>query len=201
MLQCSKIHAEHPVTGVRLRIATYGIQADGPNQRGKGTDDMSDRKKITDTIETIQGTSAAKLSDGMAQASAGLEETQAKLKDGMDKAMRTAEEMVAFSQGNIEALTRFTQIWTAGVQDITKQLAATAQASFEETVTVLKSLGTVKSLKEAIDLQSSLTRSALEKAMTQSGKLTDASLKLTEQAMAPLTERMNLAVQKFGKAA
>lgn len=162
---------------------------------------MSDKKKTIDTVETIQATSAAKLSDGLSQASAGLEQTQAKLKEGMEKAMKTAEEMVSFSQGNIEALTKFTQIWTAGVQDISKQFAATAQASFEETVSVLKSFGTVKSLKEAMDLQSNLTRNSLEKAMAESGKLTDASLKLTEQAMAPLTARMNLAVQKFSKAA
>ena len=80
-------------------------------------------------------------------------------------------------------------------------MAATAQASFEENMNLFKTLGTVKSLKEAIDLQSGLARSALEKAVAESGKLTDASMKLTEQTLAPLTARVNLAVEKFGKAA
>jgi phasin family protein len=162
---------------------------------------MSDKKKITDTVETIKATTAAGVNDSIAQASAGIEQTQAKLKEGMEKAMKTAEQLVTFSQGNIEALTKSTQIWATGVQDLSKQFAATAQASFEETMGVFKSFGTVKSLKEAIDLQSNLARSALEKAMTESGKLTDASLKLTEQTLAPITARVNLAVEKFSKAA
>ncbi len=173
---------------------------------------MSDKKKIGDAVETIKSTTteaAAKgfeqtvagLKDGMAQATVGIEQTQAKLKEGMEKAMKTAEELVTFGQGNIEALTKSSQIWATGVQELSKQVAATAQASFEETVSVFKSLGTVKSLKEAIDLQSNLARGALEKAMSESGKLTDASLKLTEQALAPITARVNLAVEKFAKPA
>ena len=174
---------------------------------------MSDKKqKISDTVETIKATTtdaAAKgfeqtvagLKDGMAQATAGIEQTQAKLKEGMEKAMKTAEELVTFGQGNIEAFTKSSQIWATGVQDLSKQVAATAQASLDDTMSMFKSLGTVKSLKEAIDLQSSLARAALEKTMAESGKLTDASLKLTEQAMAPITARVNLAVEKFGKTA
>jgi hypothetical protein len=42
--------------------------------------------------------------------------------------MKTAEEFVVFGQGNVEALVKSGQIWAAGVQDLTKQVAATAQA-------------------------------------------------------------------------
>ena len=143
----------------------------------------------------------AGLKDGMAQATAGFEETQAKVKEGMEKAMKTAEELVAFSQGNVEAMVKSGQIWAAGVQDICKQMAATAQASFDETMSTFKALTSVKSLKDAIDLQASLARSTMEKTLAESGKLTDASLKLTEQALAPITARVSLAVEKFAKAA
>jgi hypothetical protein len=37
--------------------------------------------------------------------------------------------------------------------------------------------------------------------VAQSTKLTEASLKLTEQAMAPITARVTVAVQAFSKAA
>ena len=33
--------------------------------------------------------------------------------------------------------------------------------------------------------------------MSETGRLTDASIKLAEQAMAPLTARVNVAVEKF----
>ena len=141
------------------------------------------------------------LKDGMAQAAAGFEQTQAKMKEGMEKAMKTAEEFVTFGQGNLEAFVKSGQIWAAGVQDLQKQMAATAQASFEETVATFKAMSGAKSLKDAFDLQSSLARGAIEKTLAESGKLTDASLKLTEQAMAPITARVTLAVEKFAKAA
>ena len=146
----------------------------------------------------IEQTVAA-LKDGMAQAAAGMEKTQAKVKEGMEKAMKTAEEFVTFGQGNLEAVMKAGQIWASGVQDLSKQFAATAQASFEESMATFKALTTVKSLKEAIDLQTGLTRTAIEKTLAESGKLTDASVKLTEQVMAPITARVTMAVEKFAK--
>lgn len=141
------------------------------------------------------------LKEGMTKAAAGFTETQAKVKEGMEKAMKTAEEFVSFGQGNLEAVLKSGQIWAAGVQDLSKQFAATAQASFEETMATFKAMTSVKSLKDAMDLQASLARTTMEKTLAESGKLTDASFKLTEQAIAPITARVTLAVEKFAKSA
>lgn len=141
------------------------------------------------------------LKDGMSRAAAGIADTQAKVKESMEKAMKTAEELVAFSQGNLEAMVKSGQIWAAGVQDIGKLMAANAQASFDETMSIFKALTGAKSLKDAFELQSSLARTTMEKTLAESGKLTDASVKLTEQAMAPLTARFSLAMEKFAKTA
>jgi phasin family protein len=141
------------------------------------------------------------LKDGMTKAAAGFTETQAKVKEGVEKAMKTAEELVSFGQGNLEAILKSGQIWAAGMQDLSKQVAATAQASFEETMSTFKALTSVKSLKDAMDLQANLARTTMEKTLTETGRLTDASFKLTEQAIAPLTARVTLAVEKFAKSA
>jgi phasin family protein len=146
-------------------------------------------------------TTMSGLKDGMARAASGFADTQAKVKEGMEKAMKTAEEMMAFSQGNLEAMVKSGQIWAAGVQDMGKQMAASAQASFDETLTTFKAISSAKSLKDAFDLQASLARSTLEKTLSESGRLTDASMKLTEQVMAPLTARFSLAMEKLNKAA
>lgn len=143
----------------------------------------------------------ATLKDGMAEAAAGFEQTQARVKEGMEKVMKTAEELMAFSQGNVEAFVKSGQIWAAGVQDLSRQVAANAQASFEQTMSNFKALTSAKSLKEAVDLQTSMARTAFEKMVAESGRLTDASVKLTEQTIAPITARVSLAVQKFSNAA
>jgi phasin family protein len=148
---------------------------------------------IDATVETLK--------DGVAKATAGFETTQIKMKEGMQKAMKTAEELVAFSQGNVEALMKSGQIWATGMQDLSKHIATAARASLEEGMSTFKALTTVKSLKDAFDLQTAFARSAVEKTITESGKITDASFKLTEQALAPLTARVTLAVEKFAKTA
>jgi phasin family protein len=144
---------------------------------------------------------ASGLKDDMARATVGFADTQEKVKEGMEKAMKTAEELMAFSQGNLEAMVKSGQIWAAGVQDIGKQIAANAQASFEETMSTFKALTSVKSVKDAFDLQATLARTTVEKTLSESGKLTDASMKLTEQALAPITARVSLAMEKFAKTA
>ena len=119
----------------------------------------------------------------------------------MDKAIKATEDFVTFGQGNVEALVKSSQIWAAGVQDLSKQFAASAQAQFEETVGLFKALSGVKSLKDAVDLHSNLARTSFEKSVAEAGRFTDASFKLAEQATAPLLARVTLAADKFTKTA
>jgi phasin family protein len=144
---------------------------------------------------------AVAFKEGVAKATAGFQTTQAQVKENVEKAMKTAEELLAFNQGNFEAVVKSGKIWSTGVQDITQQVVASAQASFDETLATYRALAAVKSLKEAVDLQTSLARSAMEKAVSETGRLTDASVKLAEQAMAPLTQRFALAMEKFARTA
>ena len=123
------------------------------------------------------------------------------INEGLAKAMKTSEDMMSFGQGNLEAAMKTAQIFATGLQDISKQVAASTQASIEDSVATMKAIAGVKSVKEVIDLQTSFARSMMEKVIAESGKLTDASLKLTEQAIAPLTARVSLAVDKFSNAA
>jgi phasin family protein len=117
----------------------------------------------------------------------------------MENAIKSTEEIVTFSQGNVEAVLKSSQIWATGVQDLGKHFAATAQAQLDETMATVKALSSVKSLKEAMDLQSQLTKTAMEKMIAESGKLTDASMKLAEQTIAPIAARVTLATEKFGR--
>jgi phasin family protein len=154
-----------------------------------------------ETIAKSMEATVSTLKDDAVKTAEALEPNQVKVKKGIEMAMKSAEEFVTFSQGNVEAVVRSSQIWTAGVQDLSKQVAASAQASFDETIATFKALTSVKSLKDAFELQASFARSALGKAMAESGKLTDASFKLTEQTLAPITARVSVAVEKLAKAA
>ena len=155
----------------------------------------------TGDVKKIESIAAAKTIEGVKEtaeaAASGLEHAQVQMKEGVTRAMKTAEQVAAFSQGNVEALVKSSQIWATGWQDISKHMAVTAKANLDETMSAFKALTGVKSLKEAFDLQTSFARTSMEKAMAESGKLTEHSLKLAEQAFAPISARVNAAVETF----
>jgi len=120
---------------------------------------------------------------------------------GIQSMFTSKIDFAAVGKENYDALTASSKIWAEGVQEIGKQAAASAKASFEESVAMFKALTTVKSVKEAIELQTTYTKTATAKALAESTKLSEASMKLTEQALAPLTARVAAAVSSFSKAA
>jgi phasin family protein len=134
---------------------------------------------------------------GMEDAAVETQKKTIKVQNQMEKAMKTAEDLAAFGQGNIEAFVKSGQIWAAGIQDLSKQVAATAQAQLDETMSMFKAFSSIKSLKEMVELQNSMARSSVERAVAQSSHFTDATLKLAEQTIAPLTARVTVAVEKF----
>ena len=115
--------------------------------------------------------------------------------------MKTAEEFISFNQANADAFVKSGQIVATGLQDIGRQFAATAQATMDEAMSTFRALTSVRSIKEALDLQATLARSTLEKAVTQTGQVAETGFKLAEQAMAPIANRMTIAVETFQKVA
>jgi phasin family protein len=146
----------------------------------------------TAPVETIAAATAESV-----EQTAAITPTSPTLTQGLTKMMKSTEELVAFSQANMEAFVKSGQIWSAGMQELTKQIASSAKASFDESVSTFKAMSTAKSVKEAMELQSTFAKSALEKAMAESNKLTDASIKLTEETLAPITARVTVAVESF----
>ncbi len=120
---------------------------------------------------------------------------------GMKTMMTSPIDFAAIGKDNLAAITASGKIWAEGVQDLTKHAAATAKASYEESVATFKALTTVKSVKEAIEIQTAFSKAAIEKAIAETNKMTEASLKLTEKAMAPITARISVAVTSMSKAA
>ncbi len=111
--------------------------------------------------------------------------------------MKSAEQMISFSQGNMEALVQSSQIVATGLQDLTKQIAANAQAAMDESMSTFRAITSVRSVKEAFEMQANFARASVEKVMSQTGQFTEASLKLAGQAYEPIASRMTIAVDSF----
>ena len=111
--------------------------------------------------------------------------------------MKTPQDFVAFGQGNMEALVKSGHILATGMQDLTKQFAATAQASMEEAMATFRAMSDIRTFQQAVELQATLARTAVEKAMSQTGQVADTSIKLASEAIAPIAGRVTLAVESF----
>jgi phasin family protein len=71
------------------------------------------------------------------------------------------------------------------------------QAYSEQAIEAAKTLSSLKSLKEAADFQTSFAKTAFERAVADATKLHEASVKLAESAIEPISARMTLAVEKL----
>jgi phasin family protein len=115
----------------------------------------------------------------------------------METLTMNTEKLTSFNNSNIEAVMKSGRIWAAGVQDLSKTVAAATQAQFDHAMSAWKALGSVRSPREAIELQTSLARTSFETALAQTGAIADASAKLAEQTMAPITAHMKIAIEMF----
>jgi hypothetical protein len=137
--------------------------------------------------------------DGANQARMTMEKGMEQVTKTAEGFFKAAEEAAEFGRGNIEAVTKSAQLFAVGFQDIGKQVFAVTQALADHALESAKALAAVKSLKEAADIQAAFAKASLERSMSETAKLQEATFKLAETAYAPITARMTLAAEKFGK--
>ena len=159
-----------------------------------------DTKRAIALVASAQGAQAKKMvENGAEQARATMEKSMEQVTKQAETFFKAAEEAAEFGRGNIEAMTKSAQLFAVGFQDIGKQVFAVTQALTDHALESAKALAAVKSLKEAADIQAAFAKASMERSMSEVSKLQEASLRLAEQAAAPITARMTLAAEKFGK--
>jgi len=139
------------------------------------------------------------VAEGAQQVKQIMEKTMDQANRAAETMFKAAEEMAEFGRGNVEAMTRATQTYVAGVQDLGRHAMAMMQGLTDHALEGAKALTTVKSLQEAAQVQANYSRTAMEKAITETVKLQEAALKVAEQSFAPLSARMTVAVERFSR--
>lgn len=159
-----------------------------------------DSKRTIALVADAQGAEARKLiENGAAEARVAMEKSMEQVTKQAETFFKAAEEAAEFGRGNLEAVTKSAQLMAVGFQDLGKQVFAVTQALTDHAMESAKALAAVKSLKEAADIQAAFAKASMERSMSEATKLQEATMKIAEQAYAPLTARMTLAAEKFGK--
>jgi phasin family protein len=128
-------------------------------------------------------------------------EAQAKAKEAFDKGAATFGEYNEFSKGNVEAVVASGKIIAAGVQSLGKTFVDDGKSAFETLTAEVKELASVKSPVDFFKLQAEFLRRNFDIAVANTSKNSEAVLKLASEAAAPISARVNLAVEKVKQAA
>jgi phasin family protein len=174
----------HPETEMR-RTATIEIMK-GPTMNAK-------MKNTMDEIATRSAEFAQKGYDQM------LGSTREQLEKASVNAFKTYEEMSKFQKDNYEAYMAASTIFAQGVEHISKAWVAFTQQNMENAAQTAKALLGAKTLREAVDVQSDWAKTSFDKFVAEGTKLSELSVKVANEAYAPINARFNVAVEKMLK--
>jgi len=158
---------------------------------------------VTTTISNLKDKIMAntKTADFTSTVKTAAADAQTRAKAAYDKLQAYTGEATEFTKGNVEALVESGKILGAGVQDIARGEFEAAKGAFETVTADLKALAAVKSPTELFKLQGEIARRNFDAAVARASKNAEVSMKLANDAFAPISSRMSLAAERFSKAA
>jgi phasin family protein len=139
--------------------------------------------------------------DFTASISEAMTEMQSRAKVAYDKSTTMATELGEFTKGNMEALVESGKIVSSAVQDMGKSLVEEVKSAFEIATADMKEMAAIKSPTDLFQLQSKLARRNFDSMMAMSSKASESMVKLSSEAVSPLSSRMSVAAEIVSKAA
>jgi len=150
--------------------------------------------KIKDKTMTIK----TKITEGFDSV---IGDAQAKAKEAFEKSTAVLGDYAEFTKGNVEAVVESGKILAEGLQDMGTNLVAEGRSTFETVSADIKSMAAAKSPTDLIQLQSEMFRKSFDSAVAYGSKNTEAMLKIASDAIAPISSRVSLAVEKVRQSA
>ncbi|MDE2411073.1 MAG: phasin family protein [Sphingomonadales bacterium] len=152
------------------------------------------KDKIMTKTQTTTEDFTAKIKDAVADA-------QDKAKVAFEKTQAYASEYGEFTKGNVEALVESGKILAAGLQELGKDYVAEGKTALETVQADFKNLAAVKSPADFFKLQGEILRRNFDTAVATGSKRSEAVVKLANEAFAPISTRVSVAIDKVKKAA
>ncbi|MBF0324050.1 phasin family protein [Magnetospirillum moscoviense] len=129
------------------------------------------------------------------------QKAQAVAEKAQAAALKSYEDAQVSTKDGIDAVIKSSEILTSGLQEITQAVVSLTQTSIEEGVSVSKQILAAKSIREWADLQSTLSKAQVDRLVAETTRLSDLSLKLIEDAFAPITAQVNAGIDRMVKRA
>lgn len=152
--------------------------------------------KLKDSIMTTANTA-----DITATAKNVVADLQARAKTAYTKGTEFTAEATEFTKANVEAVVESGKIFFAGAQELLKDNVETGKTVIETVTEDAKKVAAVKSPTELMQLQGEIARRNFDALVSFGSKRTEAWVKLYNDAFAPISNRVSVAVEKVKTAA
>jgi len=154
-------------------------------------------------VAASQETMEAVVKAGTQAATKSYEQAVALAQEQVEKASSNLfqgyDDVASLGQGSVEACVESSTLLAKGVEALGKQMMNFAQGTMEANLATAMALMSVQTLREVIDLQTDFSRSRLDSLVAESAKLTELSLALANDSVAPLQAQLNANVEKLLK--
>jgi phasin family protein len=161
---------------------------------------MATRTKKTETVdasETVKA-SAKATNDAVAQQ---YEKAVALTRDHVAKASALLEDLAVLGKGNLDAVVQSNTVIAKGFEEISREFMSLAQASLETAASATKALFGAKTLQDVIALNNDYAKTSLDTFLANSTKLGDMGMKVANEALQPISKRVNVTIEKLAKPA
>lgn len=111
------------------------------------------------------------------------------------------EDAIAFNRDTVEALVKAGTILTKGLHELTRSLLGLTQIAIEENVAASKALLEARTVQDLIEAQAELSRAGFDRVVEESTRLSGESVRLIEDTVAPINDRLNAALDRLLRAA
>ncbi len=109
------------------------------------------------------------------------------------------KDVMSFAKGNVEALVKSSQTFVKGATDLNNLWIGLARTSVEEGVSTAKAMMDCQSFEEVLSVQSGAAKTGYGRLLTEGRKISDQSLKMANDTVEPVAERVRSALQTFAR--
>jgi phasin family protein len=167
---------------------------DGEIQKEEMT--MSDVNKMRETVESFAQKGQQMAQDNYQRFVGSTRENFEKFSQ---TAVKGAEEMQRLSKENFDAYVQAATVVAKGFENMGRSWMSFTQEAMEQSAAAAKAMLGVRTLREAVDLQTDWAKTSFDKFVSEATKISEQGVKVANEASAPLTARFNVSVERMFK--
>jgi phasin family protein len=124
-------------------------------------------------------------------------DTQKTMTEQFEKMSKSFEGMSAFSQENVDAMVKSSEIAAKAAEGISTEISAYSKKAFEDGVAAAQDFASAKTMTELFEKQTSFAQSAFEGFVSQATKMNEIYVAAAKDITAPLGARVTAASDRF----